>query len=103
MFPRSGGKRIRTLLPALAKGGAAVASPMDSRFSAAARSAAYSDQERIPDREGCVTMFLPQGWREIRAGIPVFGQFRQNGVTKAPTPDISGIKARLGPCIVLFE
>jgi len=55
VFPRSGGKRNRTVPPDLAKGGAAIASPTDSRFSAAARgprpcpSAAFPDQARIPD------------------------------------------------------
>jgi uncharacterized protein (TIGR02147 family) len=49
VFPRSGGKRNRTVPPDLAKGGAAAASPTDSRFSAAAGSAANPDRARIPD------------------------------------------------------
>jgi len=55
VFPRSGGKRNRALPPDLAKGGATVASPADSRLSAAARSlkpcplAAHPDQARTPD------------------------------------------------------
>jgi hypothetical protein len=40
-------------------------------------------------------MYLLWGWREIPAGISLFGRFRQEGVTKAPNPNISGIKAWL--------
>lgn len=50
VFPRSGGKRLRPLPPALAKGGEASVPQTDSRFTAAARSAACPDQAHIPDR-----------------------------------------------------
>jgi hypothetical protein len=47
-------------------------------------------------------MFLGQGWRGIRDGIPVSGRFRQEGVTKGRNPLTSGIKARLGRCIIFL-
>ena len=100
VFPRGGGKRIRTFPPVLAKGGGSpasannpasssverargpgksVASPADCRYSPAVPGSSHDGSGAHPKRRG-VRMFLLSERREIRAGFPVFWPVRMGGI-----------------------